>query len=128
MAKKRKLRKPRRKAVRATIRPETLEIGEYAELASPFGLPPRGVYRVDGVCDDMLMFSIGEFSGAVNFSMVDVFCRNLPEPKDALLEEIKYLEKSIKRCDCEDCRKLLETKKAQHRKFSVDTDANIYIQ
>jgi hypothetical protein len=91
-----------------------LQEGEIVEIESSLGLLPRTVCRIDSVKGSQLQFSVGDIYGYVDASLIKVFRRNLVEPADWDLEEIRYLEVSTKLCDCEQCRENLAEKKAAY--------------
>lgn len=89
----------------------TFRVGEIIRIKSIFGLPPAGVYRVEGSNSKLLTLSAGEIHTGVNPSMIIVVERGLPEPKSWLKVEVDLLTEQVKRCDCDECQKLLVAKK-----------------
>jgi len=88
-------------------------IGEIIRIASPLGLPPAGIYRVDGSHSNLLMLSAGDIRTGVDPRMVTVLERELPEPTSWLSVEVDLLTQQVIHCDCAACRKLLMAKKME---------------
>ena len=87
------------------------KVGEIIRIKSAFGLPPSGVYRVEGTDSNLLMLSAGEIHAGVHPKMISVVERGLPEPKSWLDVEVALLTEQVKRCDCDECQKLLVAKR-----------------
>lgn len=102
------MRRIKRKSKKKEAR---FRVGEYIEMESDLGLPPRGIYRVERVDGNFLHYSVGEFAGGSDLSCLKIYGRNLSAPESSLDAEIEYLEATTVLCDCSDCRQLLEERK-----------------
>jgi hypothetical protein len=94
------------------LRNTAFRVGEIIRIESALGLPPAGVYRVDGLNSQFLMLSAGDFSAGVHPKMITVVERGLPEPESWLEVEVELLQEQVKHCDCAECQKLLIAKRA----------------
>ena len=90
-----------------------LRVGEIVSIVSSFGFFSSGTYRVEYKSSDMLGLSCGEIQLGIDPNFISISARNLQEPVTWLEEEIKLLRHQVKRCDCSDCRAILERKELE---------------
>ena len=90
-----------------------LKSGEIVRVASLFGLPAEGVYRVRRTSSSLVELSCGEVFCGCHPSLLIIKERNLPEPISWLNEEIGILKNQVRACDCADCRQILKRKEIE---------------
>ncbi|NMC61660.1 MAG: hypothetical protein GYA55_00685 [SAR324 cluster bacterium] len=97
-------RASRRKNV---VSSKDLKAGEIVKLRSLFGIPPYGVYKVEGVNGEMLYLSAGSISLGADLKWVQIVERGLMEPKSWLHSEIAVIKANLDLSECPHCRRLL---------------------
>ena len=89
-----------------------LGVGEVIRIKTTLGLPPDGVYRVERVSQGSVLLSAGEVQCVTSVKELQILERGIVGPVDWLGAEIAILEGMLKMCDCEECRRKLESKRA----------------
>lgn len=115
---------------KSRLKRERLVVGEIVEVRGRRGLLPPVTFKVEGVESDLIFGSIGEIRWGVNSKLIEVVRRRMPEPRSWLPFEIDFLRQHVARCDCADCREILETKELEFSRVgrSVTVEYELIVQ